>query len=246
MTGDSSDDRSADTDRIGVREFRLPGTELVRVVWISALVLVCLGFYGWAAATNFDGSFAYPVAVAAVVAVCWCGVALTSAWIVLFTRRHRLIFNGDTLREMNALEERVVSREQIGRVYWRGSIGRRVAVLQLPRSQISIAIDSYPASERDDLVDRLREFTGHAEQLHWDRFCQHVDSLSGDARKRQMRWAGTIFASLLSLAAVTFAADAANGSNWRRHLVRIPLLIPALFWATEFRRRQREWMIQPD
>jgi hypothetical protein len=240
MTGDSSNDRSAETDAIRVREFRLPGTDLVRVVWMSALVLVCLGLYGWAAATNFDGSFTYPRAVAAVVAVCWCGVALGSVSIVLFTRRHRLIFSGDTLREIGALGERLVSSEHIRRVYWRGSSGRRVAVLLLPRSQISIAIDSYPASERDDLIDRLREFTGHAEQLHWDRFCQHIDSPGGDARKRQIRWAGTIFAVLLLLVAVPFAADAANGSGWRRHLVRMPLLIPALFWATEFRRRQRE------
>jgi hypothetical protein len=238
--------RASEQDYTPTREYAFPSGSF----WLFAVLFAFFFGWGafsvWAAATNMDGSFPNPIPFAVVFGLFWSLFAIGTVWQGVYYWQHRLIFGRDTLRIVGVSGDQDVSRSDVARVEWRGFGGRGNAKLHLPRSRVVIDIGSHLISEQHDLIERLREFTRDAEQVHWERFCQPLFRLTWEERKRQSLGDGAICAVLLFLAAIAFAAAPAYGVSWRWSLWSIPLFIAAIFYVPRFRRRQREWSGYPD
>jgi hypothetical protein len=147
-------------------------------VYYLAIGVVCLAFYSGAACassfaawTNIDGSFRFPIPSAIFFGSFWSAWSLLSLWIILAWFRERLIIEKRTITQRGVVFTRVIQIHEIAAVRWmKKPFAGKVLLDSNSGRSLRIDLRNFTPAERDELINLLHRAAPLERQQGWHEF----------------------------------------------------------------------------
>lgn len=147
-------------------------------VYYLVFGVVCMVFYSGAACastfaawTNIDGSFRFPIPSAIFFGSFWSAWSLLSLWIIIAYFRERLVVEKRTITQRGVLVTRVIQSDEIVAIRWRQQPrGGKVVLYSTSGRSLSIYLSNFTPAERDELINLLHRAAPLERQQGWHDF----------------------------------------------------------------------------
>lgn len=140
-----------------------------------------------AALLNIDGSFKRPILAAVIFGGCFSGFSLIGIAALFEYQRYRLFLSDSEIKQIGLIKSSSVKIGDIHSAEWRTHPQGGSLLINSAETQLKIRFGQFVATDRNSMIDFLRNHISVDCQQNWDAFCERFLARKPERMRQQVR-----------------------------------------------------------